>query len=193
MNGYPIHTVASAPAAAQPLLEQAQAQFGLIPNLFGGMASAPGLLQSYMAVYQAFASGTLNALEQQIICIAVSLEHDCDYCVAAHSTVAGMQQLDPAVVSALRNGSTLPDAKLEALRSFTLALVRQRGWAEPAQLEAFLAAGYTRAAALEVVTGIGLKILSNYADHLIHTPVDAPFAPALLGLPRGGKEQALAA
>ena len=193
MISFPIHSLNTAPAGAQALLQQAQAQFGLIPNLFGGMASAPGLLKSYLAVYEAFSGGTLSALEQQIVCIAVSREHDCNYCVAAHSTVAGMQGLDPAVVAALRQGTPLPDAKLEALHQFTLQMVRQRGWAEPGQLVALSAAGYSRETALEVVTGIALKVMSNYADHLFDTPVDQAFAAGLEGLSGGVRAPAQAA
>jgi uncharacterized peroxidase-related enzyme len=184
MISFPIHSLDTAPAGAQALLQQAQAQFGLIPNLFGGMASAPGLLKSYLAVYEAFSGGTLTALEQQVVCIAVSREHACHYCVAAHSTVAGMHGLDPAIIEALRLGTPLPAAKLEALRQFTVQMVRQRGWAEPGQLAALLAAGYSRETALEVITGIALKVMSNYTNHLIDTPVDAAFAPALMALPR---------
>ncbi|MCU0730440.1 MAG: hypothetical protein MUE84_02500 [Hyphomonas sp.] len=40
--------------------------------------------------------------------------------------------------------------------------------------EAFLAAGYTRRNLLEVVLGVGTKVLSNYTNHLVHTPLD-PF------------------
>ena len=72
----------------------------------------------------------------------------------------------------LRDETPLPDARLEALRDFTLILVRNRGHASDAEIEAFLDAGYTRRNILEVVLGISEKVLSNYVNHLTKTPVD---------------------
>ena len=46
---------------------------------------------------------------------------------------------------------------------------------EPADVEAFHAAGYGRAQVLEVILGVGLKTLSNYTNHLVDTPLDAAF------------------
>lgn len=42
--------------------------------------------------------------------------------------MARMQKLDEAVIGALRGGSAIPDAKLEALHAFTAAIVRDRGF-----------------------------------------------------------------
>ena len=54
-------------------------------------------------------------------------------------------------------------------------MVNERGWVEPADLDTLLAAGYSRATALEVVLAIGMKTLSNYTNHIAETPVDKPF------------------
>ncbi|MBT9458516.1 MAG: carboxymuconolactone decarboxylase family protein [Burkholderiaceae bacterium] len=178
MSKFPIHSLTSAPSAARPLLQQTQQRYGFVPNLLSGMAGAPALLAAYIAVSDAYASSSLSPLEQQLISITVSLSHDCNYCVAAHSTVAGMQGLDGTVLEALRQGRGLADPKLEALRKFTLQMVEQRGWPHAGQLEALLAAGYSQQTALEVVLGIAMKVLANYSDHLITTPLDAVFQPA---------------
>jgi len=42
-------------------------------------------------------------------------------------------------------------------------------------LDAFLAAGYTKANVLEVILGTGLKVLSNYTNHVADTPLDQAF------------------
>ncbi len=178
MLNFPIHTIASAPAAAQPLLSRTQQSYGFVPNLLGGMASSPALLAAYIDASKAFASSTLSPLEQQLVAITVSHRQDCSYCIAAHTTVARMQNLDAAVVGALHQGLPLADAKLEALRQFTMQMVEQRGWPRTGQLELLLAAGYSQQTALEVVLGIALKVLANYTDHLVNTPLDAVFQAA---------------
>ncbi len=79
------------------------------------------------------------------------------------------------VLAALRSGEPLPDAKLQALATFTEQVVERRGWAQDA-LEPFFAAGYTRQHVLEVILGVTQKTLSNYTNHLAETPLDDAFA-----------------
>lgn len=82
----------------------------------------------------------------------------------------------PAIVEAIRNRQPVPDARLEALAEFTRQIVRERGWVSGTPTERFLAAGFSTQQALEVVLGVSLKTLSNYANHLVETPVNAEFA-----------------
>ncbi|WP_256936082.1 carboxymuconolactone decarboxylase family protein [Caballeronia sordidicola] len=83
-----------------------------------------------------------------------------------------MIKMDPAVIEALRAGVPLPNAKLEALHRFTTLVVRDRGFVPEVDIVAFLAAGYTRQNVLEVVLGVAAKVMSNYTNHLAHTPLD---------------------
>ena len=83
--------------------------------------------------------------------------------------------VDDAITDALRNGTPLPNAHLEALRTFTLQVVRQRGVLSPEEVQAFLDAGFTKRQILEVVLGYSQKIMSNYTNHLAQTPVDKVF------------------
>jgi len=80
------------------------------------------------------------------------------------------------VVTALRAGKEPADAKLAALAAFTLAVVKDRGWvADSPALARLLAAGYSKEQALEVVLGVVQKTLSNYANHLLKTPLNSQF------------------
>ncbi len=46
-----------------------------------------------------------------------------------------------------------------------------------AALQRFLDAGYDRRQALEVLTGLATKLLSNFTNALAHTDLDAPVEP----------------
>jgi alkylhydroperoxidase family enzyme len=61
------------------------------------------------------------------------------------------------------------------LAAFSRAVVEQRGWVSEAEQEAFLAAGFTPRQLLDVVAIAALKTLSNYVNHLAHTPLDPAF------------------
>lgn len=176
MTAFALLTRDSAPAAAKPLLDNAIAAYGAIPNLFAIMARSPALLSAYQSMDAAFATSSFTPIERQIILLTVSRLNGCRYCVAAHSTVAKMAGMPAEWLQALRAGATLPDAKAEALRRLAAVMVDKRGWASAADLAAFFAAGFDARAALDLVLGIGLKTLSNYVNHIAQTPLDAMFA-----------------
>lgn len=56
-------------------------------------------------------------------------------------------------------------------------IVSNRGWVKPPELQRFLDAGFTREQVLEVLVGVSMKTLSNYANHIADTPLDAKFEP----------------
>ncbi|GAM60440.1 macrophage infectivity potentiator-related protein [Vibrio ishigakensis] len=84
-------------------------------------------------------------------------------------------KVDPALTEALRNDEAMPTPKLQALKDFTLNVVRSRGNVSEQDLEAFYAAGYEQKQVLEVILGLSQKVISNYVNHVAHTPVDKVF------------------
>jgi len=87
-----------------------------------------------------------------------------------------MSKVPPAVTDAVRDGKPIPDAKLAALSAFTITLVKTRGQPSRRDVEHFLASGYSERSILKIILAIAVKTLSNYANHLFHTPVDPVFA-----------------
>ena len=80
-----------------------------------------------------------------------------------------------AITEALRDETPLPTAKLEALRTFTLVMLRDRGFVSDADTQAFLDAGFTETNILEIILGAAQKLMSNYTNHFAKTPVDQVF------------------
>jgi AhpD family alkylhydroperoxidase len=173
MTQFTAHTIDTAPEAARPIFEGVKAAFGFVPNLQAHMAESPELLAGYTALWDLFSKTTLTAHEQQVVYLTSNFENECHYCMAGHTTLAKMQKMDAAVIEALRAGTPLPDARLEALHRFTGAVVRKRGWVPDEEVDAFLAAGFTQRNVLEVVLGVATKVMSNYTNHIVHTPLDA--------------------
>jgi uncharacterized peroxidase-related enzyme len=175
---FPLHTRNSAPEASKPLLAQVESAFGFVPNLTATLAESPAALAGYLQLSATIQEhSALSPQEQQIVMLAVSEANGCDYCMAAHSLIAGMTQVPDETVAALRACGDLPDPIENALAKFARAVVEQRGWISEEEQETFLAAGFTRQQALDVVSIVALKTLSNYANHLAHTPLDAAFEP----------------
>ena len=171
-------TPENAPPEAAALLRGAQQKIGFVPNMYGYMAQVPELLEAYLSGYAGFRSGAgFTPPEQEVVFLAISAVHGCDYCVAAHSMLAAKVSKVPAdSVAALRAGRQLPDAKLEALAEFTRLMVTSRGMPGKAAVDAFLAAGFTERHVLGIVLAIGVKTYSNYTNHLAGTALDPAFA-----------------
>lgn len=176
MTTFPVHSLDTAPEAAKPILTAAQKGMGFVPNLFRVMAEAPAAVEAYATLMDIFERTSFNATEKQTVILAASYVNKCDYCMAAHSTVATMQKMPANVLEALRNGTPLEDARLEALARLTREIVETRGWPSEEAKSAFTAAGFTAAQYLEVVLGVSMKTLSNYVNHAADTPLDEAFA-----------------
>ncbi len=175
MTDFTLYDETNAPDGSKPLLATSKAAFGMVPSLHAVMAEAPGLLEAYQTVHELFANSSFDKDELTVVWQTVNVEHGCHYCVPAHTGIAMSMGVDDAITQALRNETALPNAHLEALRTFTLSVVRGRGNVDESAVQAFLDAGFTRRQILEVVLGVSQKVMSNYTNHLANTPVDPPF------------------
>ena len=175
MTTFTLHDETTAPEASKPLLAKAKASMGMVPNLFAVMAEAPSLLEAYQTVHELFANSSFDKDELTVVWQTINVENACHYCVPAHTGIAKSMGVDDAITNALRDKTPLPNARLEALRDFTLSIVRDRGNVDEAKVQAFLDAGFTKRQVLEVILGYAQKVMSNYTNHLANTPVDKPF------------------
>jgi len=177
MTEFKIHTIESAPEAARGTLEAARQKYGFVPNLLGELASSPPAVKAYVTLSDLLGQTSLNAVEQQVVLVAASMANGCHYCVAAHTAGLKTAGLADDQIDALRSGRPLADSRLDALGAFTTAVVEQRGWIGDADVERFLSAGYTREQVFEVLLGVAMKTLSNYANHIVATPLDRQLQP----------------
>ncbi|WP_428356809.1 carboxymuconolactone decarboxylase family protein [Methyloprofundus sp.] len=175
MTEFNLHTEETAPKNSKTLLAGAKKTYGFIPNLYAGQAEAPALLEGYLSLATTFNKTALSETERQVILIANSRLNGCNYCVAAHSTIAKGAGVSNDVLQALRNGTKITDPKLEALHQFAVCINETRGWVEQSDLDSLFAAGYNRQTALEVIVGTALKVMSTYTNHLLSTPLDDAF------------------
>lgn len=175
MIDFDLHDETTAPEGSKELLAASRKQNGMIPGLHAVMAEAPGLLGAYQQVGELFLASSFDKDEITVVWQSVNVEHACHYCVPAHTAIAKSMKVDDAITDALRDETPLPTDRLEALRSFTLAVVRERGNVPDSDVQTFVDAGFTKRQVLEVILGISQKVMSNFTNHLAHTPVDAPF------------------
>ena len=174
----PLLTIETATGKARSLLESAKRQMGFTPKMYGAMANEPALYEAYSSGYAAFRQECgFTPIEQEVIFLVISRWNGCHYCMAAHSFVADkMSKVPPDVTDAIRDGRPIPDAKLRALAEFTRIMLEKRGRPNEADAQAFFCAGYSERNILGIILAISVKTISNYANHVFHTPVDEVFA-----------------
>lgn len=195
-RNFPMHTLESAPESSKEAMQWYQENFGMVPNLAQIIANSPALLRSYWQTQlNLLQHGSLSKQEINIVETVVAHENQCQYCVAGH-TAFGKNPLfnnTDEQLNAVRNSVDFEDAKLNALRDFTLLVMKNQGRMSDSQLQAFLEAGYARAHALDVVACVAAKVMSNYANQIVLTPIDDAFASLADGLPYKEERKAIAA
>jgi AhpD family alkylhydroperoxidase len=171
-------TIENADAISSGILQGAKSAMGMIPNMYSTMANNPALLDAYSHSYKSFRENSgFTSQEQEVVFLSVAFENNCEYCMAAHSFVADkMSNVPTEVTDAIRDNIEVPDAKLGALSEFTKQVVANRGLPSTEDLNRFLEAGYTQENILGVITGVGVKTMSNYFNHIFNTPVDGAFS-----------------
>lgn len=173
MKPFTLHTPESAPQVSKTLLESSQKEWGFIPTLHAVLAESAPTLEAYQQLFKLSNQSSMSPAEVQMVYLATSVLNECEYCAAGHTYLARMAKLDEAAIQSVRQGKPVTEPRLQALRGFAEAVVRQRGFVGDAAVDKFIAAGYTHANVLEVVLIIACKTISNYVNHIAHTPLES--------------------
>lgn len=178
MSRLELRTIENAAEDAKALLTKAEAANGFLPNLLRVLANAPTALEAYVTLGGINGRASLSLAERETVQITAAATHGCGFCVAGHTAVATKKAgLDAGTVEALRSRSTVQNAKLDAVARFTEAVIAGRGAVVDTELAAFKAAGYDDQAALEVVLGVSLATLCNFANNLGQPPLNEQLQP----------------
>jgi AhpD family alkylhydroperoxidase len=151
---------------------------------------------AYITEWRSQAPWTQNAwVEQDLIIsralvLAVSVLHECEYCTMGHTFLARNTKLPNGVVEAVRERAPIADERLEACARLQKALFASGVESAEQAVDAFLARGFTREQVLEIVVAIATKTISNYVNHIAHTPKESFMASPELAwvVPRNRKQ-----
>ena len=185
MTTFRVHTLESAPEGSKPALQGLKQAFGMVPNLAATMAEAPALVNSFVGSFGNFHGGTFSEAERQVLLLSNAVTNRCTWAVAFHSTLALKAGVEPEDVAAIRERRLPSDGKLAALSALTRAFIEKRGHLDERDSNSFFKAGFRGDQLLEVVTGIAVSTMANYAGNVTQPPLEEPFraqawtAPAL--------------
>ena len=161
------HTLESAPAESRPFIKTTVAHLGHLPDAVAKLAESPEMLGGFLQASGRFEASTLDPLAQEVLVMTIATRNGCRVCIAMHTGRLRDLGADSTLITALRSQAPVDDKRLEALRQFTLRVLATTGDVPDDEVEEFLAAGYTRRNALEVVLGIGTYTMSTFANRLV--------------------------
>jgi len=176
MTRFPSLSASTAPEAARPVIAASAQKFGFVPSPVARAAASPPLLQHMLAGFAAFDRTPLAKLEREVVAMTVAFENGCHYCMALH-TAELVRAEHTALADELRSGQPLSAPRLEALRVFARAVLRDRGRVPTEIWARFEAAGFTSSDALAVVLGVGAYALSTLANIVTGAELDPALAP----------------
>lgn len=177
-----VHTQDTAPEAAKPRIDAVKKANGFVPNLIGVLANSPNALAMYQEVGKMNSTNSLTAQEIEVVQITAAAHNGCDFCVAGHTKLAKLKlAMSDELLDALRARTDIDtNAKYQALAQFTMQLIDHRGQVSDQALSDFKEAGYNDQNVLDVVMGVALATLCNYANNVAKTDINPElqaFAP----------------
>lgn len=160
------------------MFDQIQRNMGKIPNLYATIGHSGSALKGFLAFEAAMADSAFSPKEKEAIALVVSQVNSCDYCLAAHTMLAGMKGLKKEDTIEIRTGH-FSEQKLNALVELAKAVTQNKGKVEPSILEAFFKVGYNERALIELMALIALRVFTNYVFAATEIPIDFPLADQL--------------
>lgn len=177
MTAFNVPTRDQVSPANQAIFDQLKSKLGMVPNLYATLAHSEHALANYLAFQNAKSS--IIGKAREVINLVVSQVNDCEYCLSAHTVIGGMVGFKPEQILEIRAGRATFDARLDALARLTRSIAINRGHGDPALVEAFFAAGWSKENLVDAVVTIGDKTVTNYLHATTKVPVDFPAAPKL--------------
>jgi len=175
MSAYRVHTIESAPEKSRQALQGLQQAFGLIPNLAATMAESPVLVNGFVGAFLGFHGGSFTGAQRQVLLLTNAVVNSCAWAVAFHSTLALKEGVEPGDVQAIRERRLPKDRGLAALSALARALIEKRGHLDEREVIAFTGAGFGHDQVLEVIVGLAVSTMANYAGNITKPPVEEPF------------------
>jgi uncharacterized peroxidase-related enzyme len=168
-----IVTTDSATAEQKALFDAIQGQLGMVPNFLRVFANSPEALKAFLGLHGIANGGSLDPQTRERIALALAEQNTCEYCLSAHTAIGRKAGLDSTEMAANRTGSS-HDAKAAVAVKFARSLVEHTGEITTAELLEMRDAGYRESDIVEVITHVGMNLLTNILGKAGRVDIDFP-------------------
>jgi uncharacterized peroxidase-related enzyme len=163
----------SANPEQQALYDAIQAKLGMVPNFLKAFANSPAALRAFLGLHGIAGEGSLDPQTRERIALALAQQNSCEYCLSAHTAIGRKAGLDGAEIEANRAGHSRDEKAAVAVR-FARSLVAHMGEVSTAELVEMRQAGYSESDIVEVITHVGMNLLTNLLGKAGRVDIDFP-------------------
>jgi alkylhydroperoxidase family enzyme len=165
----------SAPERSKPALKQLQSAFGMIPSIAGAMATSPVLINCLVGLFGNVHGGSFTEAQVQTVLLTDAVTNASTWAVAFHTALALKEGVDSKDIEAIRERRLPKDTKLAALSALAKAMIEKRGRLDDQDVDRFIAAGFGKDHALEVIAIVAASTITNYTGSITKPRLEAPF------------------
>lgn len=155
------------------LLDAIQSQLGMVPNFLKVFANSPSALRAFLGLHGIAGEGSLDPQTRERIALALAQQNTCEYCLSAHTAIGRKAGLNGSEIEANRAG-TSQDAKAAAAVKFAKSLAEHSGEVTTAEILDVRNAGYSESDIVEIITHVGMNILTNILGKDSRVDIDFP-------------------
>jgi AhpD family alkylhydroperoxidase len=160
---------------AAQLFTAIKGAIGKVPNAYLTVGSnSPVALEAALNLDAALRKSSLGAKEIEAVKLAVSQDAQCDYCLAAHTLMAGKAGLSADAIKGVRHGRASGDAGIDALAAFVHTVVTTSGDVPAEVVVAVKEAGYSDAQIVDTLLAIASITFTNLFNRVNVTTLDFP-------------------
>jgi uncharacterized peroxidase-related enzyme len=170
ISSFDVPALEALPSDLRERIEAVRGKTGFVPNVFLVLARRPDEFRAFFAYYDAvmLRQGGLTKAEKEMIVVATSAANQCPYCVIAHGALVRLFAKDPRLGDRIavnyRQADLAPRQRLMLDAALKLAQAPQT-FGE-ADVQALLAAGFSREDVWDIGAITALFALSNRLAHL---------------------------
>ncbi len=157
----------------QDLFDTIQEKLGIVPNFLRVFANSPDALKAFLGLYHIAGSGDLDAATRERIALALAQQNECEYCLSAHTAIGRKAGLNTEEINSNRAGDS-QDAKAAIAVKFARTLVEHTGQVTTVEINELRDVGYSEAAIVEIITHVGLNLLTNIIGKASQVEIDFP-------------------
>jgi uncharacterized peroxidase-related enzyme len=170
-----IHPVSRelADTSQKALLDAIQSQLGTVPNFLKVFANSPAALRAFLGLHTISSEGSLDARTRERIALAIAQKNSCEYCLSAHAALGRKAGLSASEIESNRAG-TSADRKAAAAVKFARGLAAHNGEVTTAEIQEVRDAGYSESDIVEIITHVGMNILTNLLGKASRVDIDFP-------------------
>jgi uncharacterized peroxidase-related enzyme len=173
MNRINIVTNETATPEQQALFDAIQSQLGMVPNFLKVFANSPAALRAFLGLNGIAGEGSLDPQTRERIALGLAQQNSCEYCLSAHTAIGSKAGLTNAEIETNRAG-TSQDAKAAVAVKLARSLVENMGEVTTAELIEARTAGYSDAEIVEIITHVGMNVLTNMIGKASRLEIDFP-------------------